>query len=513
MTYVPTGRPPIDPYSPVPTAKHVNGAANGTDRSGEWDEPEFFDSVNLPAFPCEALPPWMAEWVEAEALSCQVPVDLPAAIALTCASVAVARRFHVRVRRDWTEPANLWTATALPPGERKSAVFARAVAPIHRYVTELAETLAPRIRDRAIERHVLLGQLEAAKAAAVKGKPYEGGDAKQVARELAVTLEELPEMHAPSLLADDVTPEALAVVLAQNGERIGIFSAEGGPLEIMAGRYTERGTNFEIFLKAHSGDTHIVNRVKRDPVHLSEPILTMALTVQPSVIEGLSTKPGFRGRGLLARFLYSMPRSRVGSRVENPPTMPEAVAARYDRELFGLLRGDVEKQEIMIMSPGADAARAKFMRDLEPRLGPDGDLNVITDWAAKLPGAVCRIAAVLQVAEGHDDAEIEEETFAKALAIGTYFLAHAQAAFQAMATDEATELAKRVWAWAKRKGKSEFSESEAKRAVHTKPGETIGPALAVLSGRCLIRQRPGAHPTGGRPASPTFDVNPRAVPS
>jgi replicative DNA helicase len=515
--YVPSGKPPIDPYAPLPP-KVLNGAPPANDarkaapRLNDWGEPEPFDSVNLPPFPVEALPPWMRDWVEAEALTCQVPADLPAALALTCASLAVARRYHVQIREGWTETANLWTVIALPPGERKSPVFVHAVAPIHRYVAERTAELAPRIRDRAIERHILSGQLDAARGAAVKGKPYDGGDAKQAARELACLLDDLPEIHPPSLLADDITPEALAIVLAQNDERIGIFSAEGGPLEVMAGRYTEKGTNFEIFLKAHSGDTHIVNRVKREPVHLSEPILTMALTVQPIVIEGLSTKPGFRGRGLLARFLYSMPRSRVGSRAENPPTMPEKVSGQYDEALFEMLRGDVEHQEIIALSPGADAARAKFQREIEPRLGLDGDLNAIADWGAKLTGAVCRVAAVLQVAEGRDTSMIDGETFAKAVRIGTYFLAHAVAAFQVMGDDEATELAKRVWGWIRRKGRTEFSERDVCHELRVKI-DAVGPALLILVGRNLVRERSRPPSAPGRPASPMYDVYPTAVAS
>ena len=70
-----------------------------------------------------------------------------------------------------------------------------------------------------------------------------------------------------------------------------------------------------------------------------------------------------------------------------------------------------------------------------------------------------------------------------------------------------TTLAKRVWEWTQRTGVSEFSQYEAKRATHASP-ETIASALAILIDRALIRPLPLPPPTGGRPASPRFQVRP-----
>jgi Protein of unknown function (DUF3987)/Phage integrase family len=48
---------------------------------------------------------------------------------------------------------------------------------------------------------------------------------------------------------------------------------------------------------------------------------------------GLADRPGFRGRGLLARFLYSLPASLVGHRQAGAPPVPPALADRYAAEL------------------------------------------------------------------------------------------------------------------------------------------------------------------------------------
>ncbi len=486
----------------------------------EWGEPEPFDAVDLPAFPVDELSPWMRDWANAQAVFTQVPVDLPACLALGTASLAAARYYSLKVREGWPEPTNLWIAVAMPPAERKSPNFSEATAPLYAYSQHEAKRLASRISASEIERRVLEAQIKEAENAAVKGKPYDGGDALQAAQKLRAKLDDIGEIHPPVLLTDDCTPEALAILLSQQGERMGVFSAEGGPFEMMGGRYTDRGTNFEIFLKSHPGDSHTCHRVSRKSISLSHPLLTMVLTVQPSVIAGLAANDGFRGRGLLARFFYSLPKTALGRRATDPPAVDRDVRTTYQTAVASMLLLSGEPR-ILTFSSEADRARALFQAELEPRLGPDGDLNVIGDWAGKLVGGVCRIAGVLHASDwaGRDTEggplalkrappEIPVETFERATKIGRYFLAHALATFEAMGADENTELAKKVWAWVQRRQVATFTEREAARAVHAKPAAAIKPALAILLERRLVRlQAQRAHAVGRRPGD-AFEVFP-----
>ncbi len=50
-----------------------------------------FDDFDLPAFPTDAVPGWVREWVEAEAEATQTPVDLAAMLALTVLAVPLRR--------------------------------------------------------------------------------------------------------------------------------------------------------------------------------------------------------------------------------------------------------------------------------------------------------------------------------------------------------------------------------------------------------------------------------------
>ena len=477
-----------------------------------WPEPYPFDAHALPPFPVDALSPWMCDWAQAEALATQTPVDLPACLALTTSSLAISRAYRLRVRDGWTEPTNLWAVVALPPGERKSVVYADATAPVYAYVQHVTERTELEVVARARDRRILEAKIKDAEAAAVKGKSIGGIDGRTLAAEYEKELTDLPEMHPPVLLTDDCTSEALAVLLSHHDERMGIFSAEGGPLELMAGRYSDRGSNFEIYLKSHPGDPHVVHRISRASISLSRPLLTMALTVQPSVIAGLASKEGFRGRGLLARFLYSLPQTALGARVTDPEPMPPPVSTAYQASVASLLllRGAADAQRTVTLSHEADALRSSFQSEVEPRLGIDGDLHIIGDWANKLVGSVCRLAGVLHVADhalclDRLPETVPAPTLARAIGLGRYFLAHALAAFDAMGADPPTELAKRILAWAKRKHKRTLTAREARRATSSS-AEDMALALAILLDRSLVRPSP-TDPKPGRP-SESYDVHP-----
>ncbi|MBS38698.1 MAG: hypothetical protein CMO26_22590 [Thiotrichales bacterium] len=57
--------------------------------------------------------------------------------------------------------------------------------------------------------------------------------------------------------------------------------------------------------------------------------LSVGLSPQPEVLRGLSAKPGFRGRGLLGRFLYFLPPSPLGFRTLQSVAVPTGVRDAY----------------------------------------------------------------------------------------------------------------------------------------------------------------------------------------
>ncbi len=494
--------------------------------AGEWEAPTPFESDLLPIFPSEALPGWLRRFVEGEAVATQTPPDLAAMLTLATLAVACAKKVSVVVRAGWIEPVNIYIAVALPPGCRKSRVFSAVEEPIRTFEREIAQDAEGPIAEAETRYKILQAQLENAKTKAARG----GADAAKSAQEAVDLAKELVAAHVPvrpRLIADDVTPERLATLLKEQDGRMAVLSAEGGIFEIMAGRYSD-APNFEIFLKGHAGDSLNVDRVGRPPEYVPHPALTLGIAVQPSVLAGLAGKAGFRGRGLLGRFAYSLPVSNLGRRLIEPLPLAEGVRDTFHRNLHALLalpfsqdeQGTV-KTELLRLSPEAGQRLTNFQTWVEPQLADLGSMGTMTDWAGKLVGLVARLAGLLHMAEhSHSaapwDVPIACETVEAAVRIGKYLIHHARAAFALMGADAAVEDAKRVLAWVRRRGLQNFSKRDAFNGLRGRFRKAVDldPALSALVDRNYIRPiatepRAGA----GRKPSPEFEINPLALDS
>jgi replicative DNA helicase len=505
-----------------------------------WEPLLPFHTPRLPRFPLDVLlPTWLRACVAAEAEATQTPVDLVAMIALAVIALTIAGKVDIQVEPDWVEPVNLFATVVQPPGTRKSAVMAHMTAPLERWEARQHAAVAPLIAEfearREIAEQVLKRALKEAAVASAEKRPAAEQHAQALARELAA-------MHAPvvpRLLADDISPEKFASLLRDHGGRMAVVSPEGDLFDLMGGRYSKGSApNFGVFLKGHAGDPVRVDRVGRPPEWVSRPAVTLGLAVQPDVLAGLASKPGFRGRGLLGRFLYALPPSLLGTRRIAPPAVPDNVRTAYDAKIEALLgisvnsddRGQFIAHELKL-SPAARRRLAEFQQQVEMRLGESGDLGHMTDWGGKLVGAAARIAGVLHMAQHVPEAlrapdtavhaaseswkgNVADSTIEAAVRLADYYLVpHAKAAFAQMGADPAVEGAQRVLRWIKRSGVRAFSKRDAFQATKGcfKRVKELDPALEVLGEHGYLRDEPESdkRPGPGRKASPRFEVNPR----
>jgi len=483
-------------------------------QSPAWEPPIPFTEYDLPPFPTDALPKWLREYVEAEAEATQAPPDLAGVLALAVCGAAIAKKIVVFVRPGWTEPTNLFTVTALPPGSRKTAVFADVTDPVNEYERELTEAMAPEIEARRSERKIMEAALAAKQAEAAKAKVTDRDRLTQESSEIARRLATFKVPAIPRLIADDCSPERLAGMLAEQGGKMAVMAPEGDVFDLMAGRYGN-GANFGVYLRGHAGDDLRVDRVGRPPEYVHSPALTVSLAVQPDVLRGLIQKPGFRGRGLLGRFLYSIPRSNIGTRKIRPAPMPESVRGAYRRNvraLLSLAAGTSDTGEpaahALRLAPEAQAEFEVVEAWLEPRLAETADLGTIQDWAAKLAGAVARIAGILHVAEHADKpapwaVQISGQTMQAAINLGKYLIPHAQAAFQEMGADPDLDAARYVLGWLLSRGIEKISKRDLFNGVRGrfKRVKALDPALAILEEHGYIRQVKNDRDGAGRPST------------
>jgi hypothetical protein len=499
--------------------KHADEAAPPSD----WPPPVPLAEGNLPAFPTDALPDWLGQFVEKVATATQTPPDLPATLTLPTVAAACAKRVEVHVKDDYCEPVNVFTATALPPGNRKSTVFSQVTAPLREYERAESQRLRPQIAADKTRLEIEEGRLAKLQAEAVKAKPEEQEALARQSAELARQIALMDVQREPRLLVEDTTPEKLVILLQENEGRMAVLSPEGDVFELMAGRYN-KGANFGVYLHGHAGDDLRVDRVGRPTDYVTRPALTLGLAVQPDVIHSLADKPGFKGRGLLGRFLYAMPQSLLGRRDPDPPPVPPEVRDAYHHNVLALLSipanevAGTQQPHLLELSPEARRRWIEFSDWLEPQLAPAGELGMMADWGAKLAGAVARLAGILHMAEHAGQpapwaTPIHLRTMEQAIRIGHYAIPHARAAYAAMGADPAVEAVEYVLAWIRKKELDSFTERQAFEGTKGRfhQVEKMRPALALLASHGYIRERPREdRPGPGRKPSPTYDVNPHA---
>jgi replicative DNA helicase len=511
-----------DPAVLAHLAGELADTTAGLDGRG-WAPPiPFGGAGDVPAFPVEVLPGWLAEYVAAVATATQTPPDLAGMLALAVLATVAAGAVEVQPRPGWREPLCLFVAVGMDAGARKSGVFAALTRPVADFERDQAAAALPAITETATLRRIAEQAAAAAEAAASKAPAgqQEERQAEAIARAAEAASLVVPPL--PRWLVDDATPEALAGLLATYG-RIALLSPEGDVFDQMAGRYNQTaGPNLGVYLKGHAGDLLKVDRRGRPPEYVPRPCLTIGLAVQPEVLRGLAARPGFGGRGLLARFLYSLPASLVGRRQPGAPPVPQPVADRYTLELQALAAslttpaGD-DGPTLLTLDQEAAELLLAFEGDLEPRLAAgSGDLAHLAGWAAKLAGATCRLAGLLHLASHIRDGwaqPIAGDTLADAVRLAGYLIEHARAVFDLMGADPRTDDARWLLDWIARTNHVQFSRRDAHTAAprgRFRRAADLEPALALLEEHGWLRRvdadPPG--PKGGRPPSPRFLVNP-----
>jgi hypothetical protein len=492
----------------------------------QWEAPTPFYEHDLPSFPVDALPACLRVFNEELAREVQVPVDLPAVLSLGIVAACVAHHVRVQPRKGWTEPTNIYEVVILPSGTRKSAAFSKITEPLEQIEREEAadaeaDIAKARSEYRMLEQESARLEKEASRADNPEDRRLRKAEAVRVAQELAVA--KVPA--SPRRVVDDVTPETLATIMADQGERICLMSPEGGIFEtVVGGRYSNGVGNFALLLKSYSGDSvRIDRRGLFDFLH--NPALTMVLAVQPDVIQSVSVMPGARGRGLLARPLFSMPVNIVGRREIGSAPVSDVSHQTYVRTVRALAAiepltdpNGKPCSRMLYLTRDADKLLRKFERELEPRLAPDGELGSIADWASKLAGAIVRLSGILWLAENAETLspwpeKISVDTVRRAVTLGEYFTEHAKAVFAEMGSDQELENARLLLRWIKKSELTSFSKRDAHQAhrARFKKVADLEPALDLLESHRYIREQPGLTVRGpGRKPSQTFNVNPLA---
>jgi putative DNA primase/helicase len=473
-----------------------------------WEQPVLFEGVNPPELKADILPSWLGAYASAVSKSTQTPEGLAVMVALSAIATCVQKRFEVcPYGDDYLETLSIWTVTVLQSSERKTPVFKAMTAPIHAWEIEQERMLEQTINEVAEIRRVSEKRLEKLRADAVKNADH--AERQRIMQEISEVHSSMPaEIRAPKLWTGDTTAESLQDLLAEHDERMSVLSDEGGIFNVMAGMYNQGIVNIDIFLQAYSG---VHTRIKRKArsVSLSRPALTFGITVQPAVIESFAygSRKQIRGKGGLGRFLFCIPDSMLGKRdvCKRIPVANE-IKTNYENGIRRLLA--VPKQvddsgneipKLLSLSDEALSIWQEFSRYIENKLGPQGELSVMSDWGGKLPGNALRIAGLLHLVEhGADTLVIGKGSLLRSLELCDLLIGHAKAAFDMIGSNEAASGARRIYDWIVARSYEPFSKTECHKAFKSVFNNAVelDKALNELKERAIIRET--EVPTAGK---------------
>ena len=456
-------------------------------------------------FPVDTLPAVLQDIVRELAEETQTPPDLAGLLSIAMVATAAGGRVELQVKPNWTEPTCLWVAVSLPPGARKTPVLKRLQKPLSDYETRVN----PAIKRRASEARARRSLLERRKKIAEQAVIQEGASDAELLQ-LATQLDEFDVPQPLKLFVNDCTPEKMAHLLAEQKGRLAWISDEGGIFETIAGRYSKRVPNIDVFNKAHDRSPVRVARQSQEDVQIDSPALTMALAIQPSVLNDMQNTPAFKGRGLLDRFFYAVPRVVRKPREVNPPTMNAETEARYNRVIQTILDKGETLQAPWRME--LDKAAMERLDELREELEREliGNLEPVAEWANKLAGRLARIAglfALVRVADATQNLAtvVTKEDLEMAWGLKPYLCDHALHAFEAMSADLVVSKAKALLRKVTSIPSPEFSARDLFQKVRGqqafKKMDDLWPALKVLEEHGYIQRRDRKEGTRGRPST------------
>lgn len=335
----------------------------------------------------------------------QTDPDMAAMFCLGFSSSVIARSILIRDAAGRTDVPALWIVVIAESGAGKSATFNPLIAPLRALeLAAVGQLAAPDAPSQAgpsgrpwYERLDSLEAVPAAAHAAPWATEALVGDLLRVAQEAA-----FPGV-AVRFIGTNTTPEALVDSIASQVFGLLQASSEAEMLSrVTAGNAVEALAQLN---QMWEGEDVRRSRVVRGAVIARRAVLTVVVAPQPRTFQEM--RSGRLGRlieetGFLARCLFCVPQSTVGTRSPDVEGIPEPVRLRYAENLRAMLATSLPvggEPRVLHLSDQAEQLRATFYAQIEPRLGPAGDLHHARIWATRVRQSATRIAAILHIAD------------------------------------------------------------------------------------------------------------------
>jgi hypothetical protein len=454
-------------------------------------------------FPVDVLPEAAARLVDVGATAIGCSKDFLGLCVLAVAAGVIGRSVNLRLKSGYYVPPTIFGVLVGPPSDGKSPALRAAASPTR---------LIDKALEAEFERELSRWETEAEDARKTKVKPP-------------------PRPRPQRIDVDDATVEALIGILADNPRGLVMIKDELTALvlglnQYKGGKGSDRASLLSVWVGAAIKKDRVANE-DRVPIRCLHPCMSIIGGHTPDMLGELIDARG-RADGFLDRFLFVSP--------DPAPTnswawggVPEDVTEAWDELVLRLwqrpmaLKDGVPIPSVMDLSPDARAAWEGRFNELvcemnreDFPLGLRGPWGKMRDYAARLALVLaCLRHAADPTANLAATSDADARDVENAWTLVRYFMSHALRVraiiTDGVGTDDANvHVVRAIVAWLRSGQLAEFSEAELRDARRwIKEGDKAD-ALGFLTERGAIRLRPSAAPgpQGGRPTSPTYEVNP-----
>jgi hypothetical protein len=480
---------------------------------GDWEK-VIYSPKSLPEIPAHLLPEPFGIYAQALSQSIEVPEGLAVFGILGAVSSAIGHRIKVSPKKGWEEVINLYLLAILPSGNNKSAVLKACTFPLIEWEKTQAELLGPKIKKALSKQKTIEEQIKQRRTKAIKEKDHDLQilEFHEIA-EMEANLEEISFL--PQVFLTDATPESLAKNVCEQKGRSAVISDEGGVMDVLGGLYSKGQANINIILNGSDGG-HV--RIKRQEASIDiNPLLTFCLFAQPAVMHNMAQQRTFSGKGLLERFLYLIPETKLGFRTHNTKPISDEIKNAYGKNLTELLEvcmnTELEPSHYWLLTLSKDSSLAfsKFQQEIERELRPTGKLYSVRGWGGKVCGYSLRIAGCLHAMNhGVGEGEIDMDTMTRSIELTRLLIDHALFAFDDMGSDQTSDDIRAVQKWIKEGNQFAFNKNDCHRAFggRFKGVRELEEILEILEQNGIL-SGPIDVPAGGRGRPSIFyRVNP-----
>jgi hypothetical protein len=403
-------------------------------------------------YPVDGLGPQLAAVVVALNDVVQSPLAMCANSVLATVTLAAQGQINVElpIGAGSTRPVSGFFITVGRSGERKSASDQQIGKALKSREAELRQIHDAEMKIWRNEHDAW----EAARKAILAGKQ------DKVAKEVDLrALGDEPEKPlAPIIIMEEPTVEGLAKLLMAGQPSVGVFSTEGGQFvgghamsddaKLRSAAALSRLWDGDPWKRVRSGDgAHII----------ADKRLAMHLMVQPDAAAQLVNDPVLRDQGLVSRMLVTFPETTMGTRLHHDPAPVSMIElARFSARMTTALalpyplrqksRNDLAPRTVRL-SVEARAGWIAFADHVERMIGPGGQLEPISGFAAKMAEHAARMAAAMAWWSDHDAIEIDAETLSNAIQLVEHYADEALRLWQASVVPADIADAQRLLDW------------------------------------------------------------------